>query len=1193
MQELPEEKGILSEAEGLAPAEAKTETVDSAHPARSPAKATDLAEVAPTAHVSAKTMDSAPLSAADNGSSISEQPAVQGRDITAVPDSEPVPMSGAESHSSDRTHDKPSHMNGSMSAEQTELDKFQLKFCNKILKSSKRLKDVGPFLQPVDPIKLNIPNYFDFIKNPMDISTIQSKLDTNQYRNFSAFKSDLDLMFNNCYLFNGREAVVSKMAQSLQKYFTEKLEKLPTTLPAPAPPPLKKIKAPSQSQLESSRPKRETHIPARDLPQPALGRKGGLKKPTPELKYAANVIREIMKPKYFAMNYPFLEPVDPVKLGIPQYPLIIKNPMDLGTISKKLDLVHYNSIEECEADVRLMFENCRRFNAPGTDVYEMGRKLESLFDSKWREVKEKSLQNMVASKLKANYEKTSHQEEDSSSSEDEVSFLPENFLKIVQQVAQLASKKGKKKDKEKKLMKTHSSSSMKQKSKSKDSSKTSSHKPSKSKRSSSSGNKRKASSDEDTVKEVTWDQKRELSEKINDLSPDKLETVYEIIRRGLPHLDTQSAGQEEIELDIDSLDKATLYKLYKFVKNSTKKPPAKRQKTAPQKKPESKPASKPKDKPVPMKKSGNASSSSDSSSSSGSDSDSADEAEISDADTTGNVEPSNVSLPKPLSTEMLADTPAKEAKAIDIPAAPLTAPAIAPTVPIPSIVAAPMQKRPLPAPAKRRETIDIFNYVDVHKEKKREEMEKLQKEKMKRAMEEKEKAKEKKAETDKGIKFPTATSTDEPMRRSTANPRHQTVEEATPNLDWIEINRAGYVVHEFEESFVAEAETVDEELATEFTAERDFLVVATVDSDVVDKLSKAGVEIEVLLKEIEHSSEIKQRLKFKNEEQKEKIDHLEVQIDMKTLDRVEMTSDMSRQYKSMQAEMMARINSLEAANLDLRQKLGKAAAQTAAQEAAKEFTRVIAQKDEMIEEQNVKMSYMSTEFETMLNLKMLESFEVKGSPRIIPYLPGPKTFVTESVCRKRVKQLDDYFQDLVHLESRIAFCSHVKEFLKETPNDIRWNSSFASSLEEIRPKNLAPWSKSQRLEAKARSENDLERSQTPPQAQAQDEMLFPASSHRQVAKSAMGEATISKPLTMILKVKFNEERWTVSIRKNATLSEVLGKVIKKAQITSDGVQMGNLYIVDNGEFVLIDEDEILQNAIAAKEEIHFKTSVAG
>lgn len=36
------------------------------------------------------------------------------------------------------------------------------------------------------------------------------------------------------------------------------------------------------------------------------------------------------------LSFPFLQPVDPIKLGIPNYPLVIKRPMDLDTVSKNL-----------------------------------------------------------------------------------------------------------------------------------------------------------------------------------------------------------------------------------------------------------------------------------------------------------------------------------------------------------------------------------------------------------------------------------------------------------------------------------------------------------------------------------------------------------------------------------------------------------------------------------------------------------------------------------------------------------------------------------------------------------------------------------------------------------------------------------------------------------------------------------------
>jgi hypothetical protein len=45
---------------------------------------------------------------------------------------------------------------------------------------------------------------------------------------------------------------------------------------------------------------------------------------------AKRVLRQLMKHEH---AWPFNEPVDPIKLEIPDYPLIIKNPMDLGTVN--------------------------------------------------------------------------------------------------------------------------------------------------------------------------------------------------------------------------------------------------------------------------------------------------------------------------------------------------------------------------------------------------------------------------------------------------------------------------------------------------------------------------------------------------------------------------------------------------------------------------------------------------------------------------------------------------------------------------------------------------------------------------------------------------------------------------------------------------------------------------------------------
>jgi len=81
-------------------------------------------------------------------------------------------------------------------------------------------------------------------------------------------------------------------------------------------------------------------------------------------------------------SWPFLTPVDTVKLGLPDYFKIIKSPMDLGTIRKRLDNNYYWCARECIDDVHLMFNNCYLYNKPGEDVTVMAQSLEKFFLSK-------------------------------------------------------------------------------------------------------------------------------------------------------------------------------------------------------------------------------------------------------------------------------------------------------------------------------------------------------------------------------------------------------------------------------------------------------------------------------------------------------------------------------------------------------------------------------------------------------------------------------------------------------------------------------------------------------------------------------------------------------------------------------------------------------------------------------------------
>lgn len=78
----------------------------------------------------------------------------------------------------------------------------------------------------------------------------------------------------------------------------------------------------------------------------------------------------------------FNSPVDPVELGLPDYPDIIKKPMDLGTIQKKLDRGdngQYHSLDDFCGDVHLTFDNAILYNEEGSVVHNMAQELKDMF----------------------------------------------------------------------------------------------------------------------------------------------------------------------------------------------------------------------------------------------------------------------------------------------------------------------------------------------------------------------------------------------------------------------------------------------------------------------------------------------------------------------------------------------------------------------------------------------------------------------------------------------------------------------------------------------------------------------------------------------------------------------------------------------------------------------------------------------
>ncbi|ERS97578.1 hypothetical protein HMPREF1624_05749 [Sporothrix schenckii ATCC 58251] len=100
----------------------------------------------------------------------------------------------------------------------------EFRFCEEVLKElvkAKHYENNHWFLKPVDAVALQIPTYHKVIKKPMDLGTMQTKLNLGEYVSAKDFENDFGLIVKNCRKFNVVGEVVDA-ANRLEDLFKQK-----------------------------------------------------------------------------------------------------------------------------------------------------------------------------------------------------------------------------------------------------------------------------------------------------------------------------------------------------------------------------------------------------------------------------------------------------------------------------------------------------------------------------------------------------------------------------------------------------------------------------------------------------------------------------------------------------------------------------------------------------------------------------------------------------------------------------------------------------------------------------------------------------------------------------------------------------------------------------------------------------------
>uniref|UniRef100_A0A3Q2DAJ8 Bromodomain-containing protein 2 n=1 Tax=Cyprinodon variegatus TaxID=28743 RepID=A0A3Q2DAJ8_CYPVA len=559
----------------------------------------------------------------------------------------------------------------------------QLQYLQKtLIKCLWRHHFAWPFHEPVDAYRLNLPDYYKIIKQPMDMGTIKKRLENNFYQTAGECIQDFNTMFTNCYIYNKPTDDIVLMAQSLEKIFLQKVAQMPqeeVELPPPAPrnknsrgrgrksnselaSRAQQVPAVSQSAYSPSssdtgdsmlanspqtvltksllpanimglpptqpttkkkgvKRKADTTTPStlgftvgissggpvllqpmmatgrrvgsgrpikppkKDLPdsvQPQLSKKGKL---SPQLRYCSGLLKEMLSKKHAAYAWPFYTPVDATALGLHDYHDIIKCPMDLSTIKRKMDCREYRDAQHFASDIRLMFSNCYKYNPPDHDVVAMARKLQDVFEFRFAKMPDEPQMEHTAMSSDPTSESEESESSLSSDSEEErahrLAELQDQLRAVHEQLAALSQgpivkpkkKREKKEKKEKKKKKKI-------------------EKRSRGVRSRAGSEEWKVntkkpfypplptsmlphydSEEEEEIVPMTYDEKRQLSLDINKLPGEKLGRVVHIIQSREPSL--RDTNPEEIEIDFETLKPSTLKELERYVMTCLRKKPRK------------------------------------------------------------------------------------------------------------------------------------------------------------------------------------------------------------------------------------------------------------------------------------------------------------------------------------------------------------------------------------------------------------------------------------------------------------------------------------------------------------------------------------------------------------------------------------------------------------------------------------------
>ncbi|XP_019483649.1 PREDICTED: protein polybromo-1 isoform X10 [Hipposideros armiger] len=276
------------------------------------------------------------------------------------------------------------------------------------------------------PSKVQYPDYYAIIKEPIDLKTIAQRIQNGSYKSIHAMAKDIDLLAKNAKTYNEPGSQVFKDANSIKKIFYMKkaeiehheMAKSSLRIRTSSNLAATRLTGPSHSKGSLAEERNPTSKYYRNKRAVQGGRLSAI---TMALQYGSESEEDAALAaaryeegeseaesitSFMDVSNPFYQLYDtvrscrnnqgqliaepffhlPSKKKYPDYYQQIKMPISLQQIRTKLKNQEYETLDHLECDLNLMFENAKRYNVPNSAIYKRVLKLQQVMQAKKKEL---------------------------------------------------------------------------------------------------------------------------------------------------------------------------------------------------------------------------------------------------------------------------------------------------------------------------------------------------------------------------------------------------------------------------------------------------------------------------------------------------------------------------------------------------------------------------------------------------------------------------------------------------------------------------------------------------------------------------------------------------------------------------------------------------------------------------------------